>query len=396
MSQPVSRRTVLAAGLLVPPAVLLGPSALAAAATGGTTAAAASDWTMGRRGPNRNAVATESVIGPTTVGSLRQTATIAEGFGLGELVTSGASGFAKVGSTRVQALRLASLKGTWRAKTARPNPDYSAPAVVGGVVYTATQGASTVFAFDAATGATRWSVEPGPPSDVVASVAVVGGLVYVAYRNGALVALAAATGRTVWQVPQVHDVTIGDLWSSPAVSLGTVYVAAELLAAYNAKTGVKLFSTALPVADDYSLLPPAAVDNTVVVPTFDGVTAFNAGTGKVLWHKEVGQALPVAFNGANVLVAAGGALTSLVASTGAVHWSVSIGDSTDGGGGVTFANGVVYVAASASFSAYSAGTGKRLWTGAPPAFGVATGIVVSGGVVYTSDSTGTLTAYRTS
>ncbi|HET6849961.1 MAG TPA: PQQ-binding-like beta-propeller repeat protein [Gaiellales bacterium] len=177
--------------------------------------------------------------------------------------------------------------------------DQASPAVVGGVVYVASDADGKVHALSAATGAAVWSsanldvrsstavaggyvlvgsnnhrlyafpqscTTPCRPAwsrdlgDVVeATPAVVNGLVYTHSWSSPLYALNLTTGATMWT-----STASGGGWSSPAVAGGVVYSTAWSpapgLYAYDAATGHLLWSTG-------SADGSPAVGNDVVVTT---------------------------------------------------------------------------------------------------------------------------------
>ena len=212
--------------------------------------------------------------------------------------------------------------------------------------------------------------------------AVVNGVMYVG--SSALYALNANTGIVLWAY-----FPGGDVESSPAVANGVVYVGSDdgNLYALNASTGAKLwnFSTENKVRSS-----PAVVNGVVYFGSDDyNAYALNASTGAKLWSYTTGGAVgssPAVANGVAYFDSEDGNVYALNASTGAKLWSYTTGDMADSSPAA--ANDVVYVGAGSSnpspngeMLALNASTGAKLWsfqTGGP----VHSSPAVANGVVY--------------
>lgn len=127
------------------------------------------------------------------------------------------------------------------------------PVVVDGVLYTTTAW-SKVLAFDAATGHLKWEYDPKVPGTVAPhvccdlvnrGVAVEGNRVYVGTLDGRLIALDAASGKTVWSVNTVEGKRPYAITGAPILADGKViignagaeYGVRGYVTAYDAKTG---------------------------------------------------------------------------------------------------------------------------------------------------------------
>ncbi len=95
------------------------------------------------------------------------------------------------------------------------------PAVVNGVVYVGTWG-GVVYALNAVTGGTIWSHNLCG-CRIAGSPMVINGVVYIGAANARLYALNASTGATIWSTLLTSQ-TAAEIWSSPAVSNGLVFV----------------------------------------------------------------------------------------------------------------------------------------------------------------------------
>jgi eukaryotic-like serine/threonine-protein kinase len=153
---------------------------------------------------------------------------------------SSSNGILFIGTWRenIQAWDASTGKYLWSGNT-KGSVDRSTPTIANGVIYASTslggtQGrmdAGGVSAVDAKTGASLWNTTVG--SIRYSSPAVAGGLVFVGTDigptsnpslpqvtdHGLVYAFDAATGKTVWKFA-----TGGDVYSSPAVAYGVVYV----------------------------------------------------------------------------------------------------------------------------------------------------------------------------
>ena len=191
----------------------------------------------------------------------------------------------------------------------------SAPVVSGGVVYFGS-GNSHCYALSAATGQTIWDVATN--GAVLTSPVVTGGLVDFTSSDNTVYSLSGRTGRKAWSVPfdadpsivpLVYDgrilyVTAGDTLYSldpssgrqrttlklpttvlvpPTVSADTTFVITQSNTLYALGAGGrerwKVMADAAPTA------PPLLAGNLLLVTTQPGiVTAYDAGSGKVVWR----------------------------------------------------------------------------------------------------------------
>ncbi len=95
------------------------------------------------------------------------------------------------------------------------------PAVVGGVVYVGTW-SGYVYALDAVSGAVKWSHNVCS-CRIAGSPMVTGGVVYIGAANATVYALSTSTGAIFW-ARQVTSQSGAEIWSSPVVYNGQVYV----------------------------------------------------------------------------------------------------------------------------------------------------------------------------
>ncbi|MDG9704559.1 PQQ-binding-like beta-propeller repeat protein [Streptomyces sp. DH37] len=232
-------------------------------------------------------------------------------------------------------------------------------------------------------------------NDVWGTPAVADGLLYV--TSFEVHALDVATGRRQFKTREVA-------WSM-AVGNGRVHASdGPSLYALNARDGSEIWR----LATDGWVYALRADRGTVVTGTRGGgVQAWDAATGERLWELsgaqtdfETPEAGPV-IRGGSVYAWGDGRLYALEARTGAEQWSYPVGDTSVTGGVpvrlLPADDGVVYVSAGSRVFALDAATGAERWRFdapaaflCPPAF--APGAAIAGGGVYLADYLGTVYA----
>ena len=247
--------------------------------------------------------------------------------------------------------------------------------LVAAIIITATSGANSRV---------RWTYNTG--DQVYSSPAVAGGTVYVGGEDGNVYALGAATGHVLWSYTTGAPVD-----SSPAVAGGTVYVGSwdDKVYALGAATGQVLWSYTTGAEVDSS---PAVAGGTVYVGSDDDrMYALDASTGHVLWSYTTGGPVddkPAVAAGTVYIGSDDGKVYALDAATGHLLWTYATGSPTPPfiGAQVTsspaVAGGTVYVGSDGGkVCALDAATGHVLWTyttGDP----VESSPAVAGGTVY--------------
>ncbi len=163
--------------------------------------------------------------------------------------------------TGLSSANVSLLKKKWTFDTGGKVSASPAVATVGGVstVFVGSW-SGNFFALNALTGQKIWSFAIDPvvgcvlnnPSRIGSSAAVESGIVYFGAVNGFVYALDGTTGGLVWKI-QLGDPCLGyEIWSSPAVDTGVVYVGvashnsapcvAGRVVALNATTGAIVWS----------------------------------------------------------------------------------------------------------------------------------------------------------
>lgn len=267
----------------------------------------------------------------------------------------------------------------WTANVNGGSGPASSPAVANNIVY-ATTYTGILYALNASTGATIWSVTPANGLQSQSAPAVANGLVYEGWDDGYLHVFNAQTGAQQW----TYNVG-GDIYSSPSVANGVVYLTAgSLLYALNATTGALLWSYTV----GGNATTPAIVGGVVYVVEGSTIYALNATTGALAWSASDGGLFIPTY--ASLAVANGliylysGDVYAFSATNGALVWHSTTGHTpASPASSPVVANGVVYTGSGASaFYAYNAQTGALLWTDSFPGANTDVTPVVSNGMLY--------------
>jgi outer membrane protein assembly factor BamB len=343
------------------------------------------DWPGFHRGPQHHGYnPTENVLSVSSVGGLQLRWKAATG-GYVNSSPAIANGMVFTGSddTTLYAFNAETGQLIWSAAGAC---GASSPVVVDGVVYSGSYG---LHAFNAVTGRPLW--DAAPDYTIVASPTVANGIVYagdVDYNGFG--AFDAATGQQIWSVLDNPNTQI---WSSPAVSGGLVYVSdGQFLYAYDATTG-KLIWTAAAGGEIFS--SPAVENGVVFVGSGAGLHAINAATGDPLWTAAARENIESSPAVADGVVYVGSfssnALYAFNAATGETLWTASTGNLIYSSPAV--ANGVVYVGSyDGKIYAFNVANGQLLWS-AETGSNVASSPAVANGMVYVGSYDNNLYAF---
>jgi outer membrane protein assembly factor BamB len=163
-------------------------------------------------------------------------------------------------------------------------------------------------------------------SDVYSSPAVADGKVYISASDGRVYCLNAATGALIWSYKTGNDAR------SPAVADGRVYVGSwdDKVYCLDAVTGASLWNHTTGGAVVSS---PAVADGRVYVGSQDGkVYCLNAVTGASIWNYATGGKVyssPAVVEGKVYVGSEDGNLYCLNAVDGAFNWSYTTGSDVD-------------------------------------------------------------------
>ena len=219
--------------------------------------------------------------------------------------------------------------------------------------------ASTVGTITAAAqeaGTQQWAFEAG--GEVWSSPTVVDGTVFVGSNDSNLYAVDAETGTQQWAFE-----TGDSVWSSPTVVDGTVFVgsADENLYAVDAETGTQqwVFGTGSSVESS-----PTVVDGTVFVGSNDGnLYAVDAEMGAEQWAFETGNNIrssPTGVDGTVFVGSRDSNLYAVDAEMGAEQWAFETGDEV--WSSPTVVDGTVFVGSrDNNLYAVDAETGTEQW-----------------------------------
>jgi outer membrane protein assembly factor BamB len=235
-----------------------------------------------------------------------------------------------VTGTRDGVLRSIDSKGriVWRFASGQP---FSAgPAVVDGFVF-APGGDGFLYCFRADTGELFWKYEAG--EDLVTVPVVVDGRVLVASQSDTLFAIEAATGKWLWQYRR--DTPAGFTVrgaSRPTVREGIVYVGFSdgHFAALRLDSGAAVWDRVLSTGTQFvDVDAPAVFDpkgNLVVAAYKDGLFSLDPGSGETLWHTAITGMVGLVTRGDVVYATGEARAIAVLASTGKVLWTTSLGE----------------------------------------------------------------------
>src|SRR5208282_4498394 len=194
------------------------------------------------------------------------------------------------------------------------------------------------------TNKTLWSFQTS--GQLFSSPAVVGGVVYVGSWDGNLYALNASDGDELWSYQ-----TGSQVWSSPAIANGVLYIVSYDgdVFALNATSGSPIWiNHKISFADTEAFSSPAVANGVVYlcVGTDDGgyLYALDASDGVILWSYPIGftfSSPAVADGVVYVGSASNNSVYALDASNGAEIWNYQADGMVLSSPAV--ANGVVYV-----------------------------------------------------
>jgi outer membrane protein assembly factor BamB len=205
----------------------------------------------------------------------------------------------------IVALDQLSGKLIWSRRTIRPIP--ASPAVVSGTLYVALDGEG-IFALESATGTAKWFYPVPDVGSATASLIVYDGTVYVPLFGRGIFAFDAETGVLKWRfTPEGPRSAIE---SGLTAGSGLVFATADNLSAASDRWIVYLYAISAVTGQvvwkrliyNFTYSPPELGVSGVVYPALSnktliitgnlggthlnstgGVTALNAGTGRVIW-----------------------------------------------------------------------------------------------------------------
>jgi len=344
-----------------------------AAATGTTAKWAQYHYNAAHTGYNPH----ETVIGPGNVESLHQLWMASTGAPTGPSGVSVAGGLAYLGTYADMTLRAwDASNGVLRWSALTDNGLESTAAVGGGRAFIESNN-GTLYAFSTTTGAKLWSQSNG---GAVTSPILVKNVVY---EDGdtTMNAYDAATGSLLWST------SVSGARSVPAVWGGRVFITGDGVIALNASTGAILW-TKHP-AGGIQGASPVVSDNTVYVCTSAGLYALGTLHGDQRWFEPSGcdpNTTPALAQGVLYTAPENDGIWAFNASTGALLWTTTShsGNFYDA---PVVANGVLYVPIrTGAIAAYDTATHALLWIS--PRHGFQSTLAVVNGILYAGGSNG--------
>lgn len=299
------------------------------------------------------------------------------------LITNNAAYF---GSTdgNLYAVNATTGKEVWHFSTGQTI--LGSPALANGVLFFGSDNGN-LYAVNPHNGAKLWSAYTGTGGEAVSvgTPAVVNGTVYVTSSNNTnhsyILAVKAQNGAPLW-----HRQANNELFSSPRVSGGRIYVAATAikqpgqsttreshLEVFNAASGthaLQLARTQFATASTQSLSPPTLANGSIYTGSLGGsVSAVSASSNAVQWVRNVNGEVDASpqlangtlFVGVNVGTIEGNSIMALNSNNGAVRWQRAIKNYA--GANIVVSGNTVYVGAEDGIVyAIDANTGAIKWT----------------------------------
>ena len=258
---------------------------------------------------------------------------------------------------------------------------YASPVVFEGKVYIG-GGDGHMYAFDAETGATLW-VGPQQPLFFVDSAAAGHGLVLASSVYSTFLAYNAESGEIAW----TSDLDV--VRASPTLNGRKLYVGSfeGALSALDAETGTTIWSSEERCCI-FDQAPVVDGDRVFQVRTDGTLTAYNAQNGKELWRVPAFTVGTVAAAYGMLFFNYPPNVVALAQTTGAQIWTAPVFTSASTSPPAV-AKGLVFVTSSA-LTALDAATGAVVWTAAASS---SWGPSVANGVVYASNLNGEWDAF---
>lgn len=250
-----------------------------------------------------------------------------------------------------------------------------------------------VYALDAATGTKKWEFLAG--DNIQSSPAYADGVLYITCYDKKVYALDAKTGAKLWDFTTNWVITNG----SPCISNGILYVPSDYLYALDAKTGKEIWKyndKNNGHLDSYEFqASPTVVDGVVYCSSRGcafgaGVSALDAKTGSLLWHKNicVTESSPLVVGNAVYFGNEFDGLYSLNKTTGTQNWFFDTKDFITTSS-PTFSDGLVYVGSwDKNLHAIDAATGVEKWAFDTGGWINSSPIISDGLVYFGSDAKG--------
>jgi len=395
-------------GLLFGSVAARGPVSVLASSSGSTPAGPWSQFQFdpGLSGYNPN----ERALTPGTIRKLRETWQFNTGnFVDSSPAVSGGTAYIQSDDGYLYAIGTANRNQEWAFRTAN-NGSTSSPAVSGGVVFVGTDRENSagnprggeVVAVNAATGRGIWRF-PVPEHVVFdASPTVVGDTVYIgsvwdygSHYTGRLYALRVKTGRLRWSRE------VGEMYSSPAVANGRVYVTSESgnVFAFDAKTGRVIWKRSIDGGSGFFASPSVSGNMLFTAGVDRMVYGVNLKSGAVKWRyrlpsdDSVSSSLAVA-KGLVFVADNRSGVYAIHSKHGTLAWKVLISRTVPYQlSSVAVAGGLAYVGALRGIYAVSIRTGQKVWHADTPGR-VEAGPAVVDGTLYVSNEAGGLEAFE--
>ncbi len=261
------------------------------------------------------------------------------------------------------------------------------PTVVSGVVYIG-GGDGVLYAFRALSGDPLWTFKAN--EELVSAPTVADGKVLVSSQSETVFAVNAETGAWLWQYRRdaPSGFTVRGA-ARPTVGDGHAYVgfADGYVVALDLESGVAKWERKVSVSGGTQFLDvdtsPVLADGRLFVASYkDGLSAFSAATGDLVWSTTQPGLTALMMRGSTLFATGDGALTAFEPGRGRVLWRIDLRDPTpkgranNAGKALTMSRGYIVVPTSSALAFVEPSSGKvrAMWnpgrgvTAAPASF----------------------------
>ncbi|KAA9396193.1 pyrrolo-quinoline quinone [Haloarcula sp. CBA1130] len=228
-------------------------------------------------------------------------------------------------------------------------------------------GGHALFPIERTVGEKRWTGPQSPapgffgPAESTTPVTANGTIYTAVPGTNSIVALDPNNGAVLWRRTHHADDAVSGTYNRPAVDDGIVFATAwpQQATAYRADTGELHWNHEL---EEMMVLPPAATDEGVVIPTRESVQLRARSDGTLLWERNldanVTDSAPAVANGTIFVADEQESLHALSLTTGETRWTAPFDGKTTP---VVAADRVYAVDSLWALKAFDVATGEQMF-----------------------------------